>query len=485
MYKHLYSEITKLTGHRILCVGDIMLDRFVYGNVSRISPEAPIPVFHEKRTETTLGGGGNVVRNIVTLGGNVDTVVIVGKDQAGYDLTENIAEMPQVAPYVITDKTRPTIIKTRFVSGGQQLLRADREDIKEIDSEMESEVLIRVRTAIKDCDVVVLSDYAKGILTDNVISETIKLARKNNKPVLIDTKGRDFTRYKGATLLTPNKKELTEATGMVIKTVEDAEKASRDLIEQCDLDGVLAKLSSDGVCLVMKDKPAEHFTADSREVYDVSGAGDTVVATMALAMAGGISLPDSAALANLAGSVVVTKIGTATVTQDELRTEVMQGQSRFSEGKIVSAEEAAEISNHCRNHGMKVGFTNGIYDLLHPGHLSSIRQARAACDFLVIGLNSDASVKKEKGESRPINSEEERATVLAALPDVNAVVIFNDDTPYEIIKTIHPDVLIKGSDYKVEEVIGYDLVQGWGGKVVLADLVEGHSTTRTIEKLKS
>ncbi len=472
MFKHLYSEISKLTGHRVLCVGDIMLDRFVYGDVSRISPEAPIPVFHEQRTETTLGAGGNVVRNIVSLGGNVDVVVIVGNDHAGYELTEKIAAMQEVSPYILTDNSRPTIIKTRFVSSGQQLLRSDREDIKQISQRMEEEVLIRVKTAMTDCDVIVLSDYAKGLLTDRVISETIKLAKEKNKPVLIDTKGRDFTRYHGATLLTPNKKELSEATGVIINTVEDAEKAARLLIEQCDLGGVLAKLSEDGVCLVMKDEKASHFKADAREVFDVSGAGDTVVATMALAIAGELKYEDCAALANLAGTIVVGKIGTATVHQEELRAEVMHGQARFSEGKLITAEDAAEIAKHGRAHSQKIGFTNGIYDYLNPGHLASIRQARKACDFLIVGLNSDDSVQKEKGKDHPKNSEEERATVLAALADVDAVVIFNEDTPYDLIKTIQPDILAKGGDYTVEEVIGHKLLESWGGKVLLTSLMK-------------
>jgi len=484
MYKHLYSEITKLTGHRVLCIGDIMLDRFIYGNVSRISPEAPIPVFHEKRMETTLGGSGNVVRNIVSMGGNVDTIFIVGKDQAGYDLTEKLSEMPEVSPYVITDKTRPTIIKTRFVCEGQQMLRSDREDISIIDKKIENQILLSIKGAIEDCDVVILSDYAKGILTDKIISQTIKLGREKNKPVLIDTKGRDFTKYKNAHFLTPNRKELKEATGMEIKTVEDAYKASNLLIEKCELDGVLAKLGKDGLALILKDKPIEHFETKAREVYDVSGAGDTVVATMALAMAGGLSISDSSALANLAGSIVVTKTGTATTTQSELQSEIMKDQSRFSESKIMSTKEITEVAKDCKNKNKKVGFTNGVFDLLHSGHLSSINQAKRNCDFLIVGINSDASVKRLKGDDRPIYSEEERALVLSALSNVDAVVIFNDDTPYDIIKTIKPDVLIKGSDYKVEEVVGYDLVQSWGGKVVLADLIENKSTTNTVEKLK-
>ncbi|NTU76806.1 MAG: D-glycero-beta-D-manno-heptose 1-phosphate adenylyltransferase, partial [Alphaproteobacteria bacterium] len=415
--------------------------------------------------------------------GRVDVVGLVGQDQAGYDLAKLIAELPEATSYLLTDTSRPTTLKTRYVADGQQLLRADYEVSTPASENMERQALQRVRGAIENCDVLILSDYAKGVLTNHVLAEIIKLARAKGRRLLIDPKGRDFSRYRGAYMLTPNRRELAEATGLTIRDVEDAEKAARQLIEAHDLDGILAKLGSDGVCLVMKDQAPKHFHATAREVYDVSGAGDTVVATMALALAGGISESESAQLANIAGSIVVGKIGTAMVTREEMARELLHDQSRLSEEKTITLSEAAEKAERWRKQGLKVGFTNGVFDLLHPGHLSLIRQARAACDRLIVGMNSDDSVKRLKGPSRPVQNEDSRAAVLASLSDVDDVVIFNEDTPLDLIKTIRPSVLVKGADYTVEKVVGADLVQGWGGQVVLAKLVKGQSTTATIAKL--
>lgn len=476
--------VEKLANHRILCVGDVMLDRYIYGQVERISPEAPIPVLHIQREAVTLGGAGNVVRNIVSLGGQIELVGIIGQDQAGYDLAKQLTSLPQVTSNLLTDNSRPTTLKTRFVADGQQLLRADHEISQAISADMEKQIMLRVRGAIEGCNVMILSDYAKGVLSPAVVKEIIALAKASNCKVLIDPKGRDFTRYSGAYMLTPNRKELSEVSGMAIRSVQDAEKAARQLIDAHNLQGILAKLGSDGVCLVMKDQPAQHFRASAREVFDVSGAGDTVVATLALALAGGVSPADGAALANIAGSIVVSKIGTAAVTRDELARELVHDQVRQSEEKLVSLNEAAELAERWRKQGLKVGFTNGCFDLLHPGHISLLRQAKAACDKLIIGLNSDTSVKRLKGEGRPIQNETARATVLASLSDVDQIVIFAEETPINLIKTIRPSVLIKGADYTVATVVGADLVQGWGGQVVLANLVDGQSTTATIAKLQ-
>lgn len=484
MTAHLIPLLDRLSGHRVLCVGDIMLDRFVYGQVERISPEAPIPVLRLQREAVTLGGSGNVVRNLVALGGLVDMVGIIGADQAGFDLTKQLAELPSVTSYLLTDNSRPTTLKTRFVADGQQLLRADHEVSSALSADMEQQTLLRVRGALPSCDVIILSDYAKGALTDKVISEILALAKAQNKPVLIDPKGRNFARYRGATLLTPNRKELGEATGLAIRSVQDAEAAARQLIAAHGLQGVLAKLGSDGVCLVMQDLPTWHFRATAREVYDVSGAGDTVVATMALALAGGLSGEDAATLANIAGSVVVGKIGTAVVTQEDLARELRHDQSRISEDKIMSFAQISEMAERWRKQGLKVGFTNGVFDLLHPGHLALIRQARAACDRLIVGMNSDASVKRLKGENRPVQNENARAAVLASLADIDGVAIFTEDTPLNLIKTVRPALLVKGADYRADQVVGAELVQSWGGQIMLAQLVDGQSTTATIARLQ-
>ncbi|MDD3287993.1 MAG: D-glycero-beta-D-manno-heptose-7-phosphate kinase, partial [Alphaproteobacteria bacterium] len=482
MHSHLLPLLKKLSGHKVLCIGDIMVDRYVYGSVDRISPEAPIPVLRQNREAVTLGGCGNVVRNIVALGGNVNIVAVIGNDQAGYDLSDEVSAAPQVESYLLTDSSRPTTIKTRFIANGQQLLRTDSEVNSAISPDMEQQIMLRAKGAMPDCDIIVMSDYAKGVLTPLVVKEIISAAARAKKRVVIDPKGRDFSRYRGAYMLTPNRKELSEATGMHITNVADAEAAARKLIADNDLQGVLAKLGSDGVCLVMKDAEAQHYSTAAREVFDVSGAGDTVVATMALALAGGISSEESAALANIAGSLVVEKIGTAIVTCEEIAEKLVQDRAGPGKDKILTWAKAAEKSSIWRNQGLKVGFTNGCFDLLHPGHIQSIHKAKEACDRLFVALNSDASVKKLKGDNRPIQSEESRAIVLAALSDIDGIVVFGEDTPLDIIKVIHPDILVKGADYKIDQVVGADLVQEWGGKVVLIDLIEGQSTTSMIDR---
>lgn len=484
MTSSLLPLIGRLAGHRVLCVGDVMLDRYVYGLVERVSPEAPIPVLREQRESVALGGAGNVVRNVIALGGLVDLVGVAGPDQAGYDIANQISDLPQISSYVLTDGARPTTLKTRFVANGQQLLRVDHETSEPLSSDMEQQVLQRMENAIQECSIVVLSDYAKGVLTPLVIRDAIALAKRKGVRVLVDPKGRDFARYAGASILTPNRRELSEATGSAIATPEDAEKAARKLIASLKVEGVLAKLGGDGVCLVMDGQPALHDRATAREVFDVSGAGDTVVATLALALAGGIAPDDSARIANIAGAVVVGKIGTATVAREELEREMVRGDSWLGADKIVDRAQAAEIAERWRKQGLKVGFTNGCFDLLHPGHISLLQQARAACDKLVVGLNSDDSVRRLKGESRPVQNETSRATVLASISHVDKVVIFGEDTPIEIIKAIRPDALVKGADYSVEQVVGGDLVKGWGGEVRLAKLADGHSTTATISRMR-
>lgn len=484
MTSSLLPLIGKLAGHRVLCVGDIMLDRYVYGQVERVSPEAPIPVLHEQREAVTLGGAGNVVRNIVAMGGMVDLIGIAGQDQAGYDIANQVSSLPQIASYILTDNARPTTVKTRFVANGQQLLRVDREISAPLSSEMEQQILQRVENAIQECAIVILSDYAKGVLTPAIIRKTIELAKQKKIRVLVDPKGRDFARYEGASILTPNRRELHEATGRAIATPQDAENAARELISSLKLEGVLAKLGGDGVCLVMKDQPALHDRATAREVYDVSGAGDTVVAALALALAGNVTPQESARLANIAGAIVVGKIGTATVAREELEREFLRGDSWQGANKIINRSEAAEIAERWRKQGLKVGFTNGCFDLLHPGHISLLQQARGACDKLIVGLNSDDSVRRLKGETRPIQNESSRATVLASISHVDKLVIFGEDTPIELIQAIRPNVLVKGADYAIEQVVGNDLVKSWGGEVRLAKLEDGHSTTATISRMK-
>jgi D-beta-D-heptose 7-phosphate kinase / D-beta-D-heptose 1-phosphate adenosyltransferase len=481
---NLASRLDQFIDRRILCVGDLMLDRYIYGQVERISPEAPIPVLHVHRETATLGGAGNVVRNIAALGGRTDIIGVIGPDEAGKDLAKEFETLTNVTVHLYTDASRPTTQKTRFVAGSQQLLRADRESAKPIAPQIEKKIIEQLPDAIKDCDAVILSDYVKGVLTPKIISETIRLAKKADKIVIVDPKGRNFARYKSADVLTPNRKELGDATGTPITSFAEAEAAARTLINDFDIGAVLVKLGAEGVCLVCKDKAAMHLQTRAREVFDVSGAGDTVIATLTLALISGFSSTEAAELANTAGSLVVGKVGTASVTRDEIARELVHGAAHLAEDKVVGFSSIADIAERLRKQGKKVGFTNGCFDLLHPGHISLLHQARAACDKLVVGLNSDASVKRLKGETRPVQNEAARSAVLASLADVDYVVIFGEDTPLELIKTIRPDVLVKGADYTIDKVVGAPEVKSWGGKVVLARLIDGQSTTQTIEKMK-
>ncbi len=475
--------LQKFSEQRVLVLGDLMLDRFVYGTVDRISPEAPIPVMRVQRETVTLGGAGNVVRNLAALGAAVDVIGVAGQDQVGYDMAKQFADIPGITPMLLTDSGRPTTLKTRYISGSQQLLRADQETSAPLPAALEDQVLMRAQSAMSGAGIIILSDYAKGVLTDKVVTSVIAQARAQNKRVLIDPKGRDFSRYRNAFMLTPNRKELTEATGLdAIRTVDQAEQAARVLITALNIEGVLAKLGSDGVCLVMKDQPALHIHGMAKEVFDVSGAGDTVVAALALALAARADLTDAAYIANLAGSIVVGKVGTATVTIDDLQHELHDDRVRQNETKLATWQEAHEQIEKWRQKGLKVGFTNGCFDLIHPGHLSLLRQARSKCDRLIVGLNSDASITQLKGPSRPVQNEIARATVLSAMTDVDMVVVFDQDTPYQLIEMLRPQLLVKGADYAPDQVIGWDLMQSWGGELFLADIVTGQSTSAMIAR---
>lgn len=469
---------------RVLCVGDIMLDRFVYGTVERISPEAPIPVLHVETESAMLGGAGNVVRNLVSLGAGVDFVAAVGSDPAGGEVGRLLGENPGVKATLIPVPGRQTSIKTRFIAGTQQMLRSDRETKAPLDGPDRDGLAQSAIEAITGCQVVVLSDYGKGVLDDGIAEELIEAAREKGKPVIVDPKGSDYSSYGGASLITPNKKELAEASRMPVGNPEEIEAAARSLIEAHDIAAVVATLGPDGMMLVRKDGPVTTLAAEAREVFDVSGAGDTVVATLAATLATGAELEQSAALANVAAGIVVGKVGTATAYAADVVAALHHQDLSDAEAKVLSLEQALDRVEAWRRQGASVGFTNGCFDLLHPGHVSLLAQARGACDKLVVGLNSDASVKRlGKSGDRPIQTEAARATVLASLAHVDVVVIFGDDTPLKLIESLRPDLLVKGADYAIADVVGADVVQGYGGKVLLADLKVGHSTTDTIRKM--
>ncbi|TAL27946.1 MAG: D-glycero-beta-D-manno-heptose-7-phosphate kinase [Alphaproteobacteria bacterium] len=483
----LFEDLNRLSGSTVLCVGDVMLDRFVYGGVERISPEAPIPVLLVEREKHMLGGAGNVVANIAALGGKAVLLAVVGNDAAGADVARLLSEMGVEAGLEIA-ADRHTIVKSRFVSGGQQILRVDREKTAAIPADIEQKLIARAEKLIPDVGAIILSDYKKGLLTDTLVSRIIDIARRHGKPVVVDPKGQDFARYRGATVITPNRKELETATAMKAGTDEEVRAAAMKIITGCGISTVLATRSKDGMSLISESDAPAHIPANVREVYDVSGAGDTVIAAFASALAAGVTMRNAALLSNIAAGIVVGKPGTATARPEEIEKVLSSGfamekQSYQRKTKLTTKQGAAEQADRWRTRGFRVGFTNGCFDLLHPGHLSTLRQAKAACDYLVVAINSDASVKRLKGPTRPVQDETARTAILSALEMVDLVVVFDEDTPIEYLKAVKPDVLIKGGQYKLEEVVGYDLIASWGGKVVRAEMEEGFSTTNTIQKM--
>ncbi|MBI5165294.1 MAG: D-glycero-beta-D-manno-heptose-7-phosphate kinase [Magnetospirillum sp.] len=479
----LVERLAGMKGARVLCIGDVMLDRFVYGTVDRISPEAPIPVVRIERESAMLGGAGNVVRNLVAVGGNPAFVSVIGDDVAGREVTRLVGEHGEIDPCLVVEPGRQTTIKTRFFASSQQLLRADRETNAPLSDEIRDQVLTRAERLLPEVGALVISDYGKGVLASPVTPELIRRARAAGRPVVVDPKGIDYAIYRGASVLTPNRKELHEATKMAVDSDEAIVAAARHLIATCGVGAVLVTRSQDGMTLVEESGTVHHLPAEAREVYDVSGAGDTVVATLTAAIASGATLLEGARLANVAAGIVVAKVGTAVAFANEIVSALHHDDLWGAETKVVGVDEALDVVGRWRRKGLAVGFTNGCFDLLHPGHVSILAQAKAACDRLVVGLNSDASVGRLKGPTRPVQSEAARATVLASLASVDLVVIFGEDTPLALIETLRPEVLIKGADYSLDTVVGADLVQGWGGQVVLAALVEGQSTTNTIRKL--
>lgn len=481
----LVAWVDRLAGARVLCLGDVMLDRFVQGEVDRVSPEAPIPVLRITRETAMPGGAGNVVRNLVGLGASVAFLSVVGDDAAGADLAGRLEALAGVDVDLVPEAQRPTTLKTRYMAGGQQLLRADAETVQPIRPDTAADLLDRVRRRLPGCGAMVLSDYGKGVLTPPVLRAAIDAAAAAGVPVIVDPKGADHRRYAGASVVTPNRKELSEATdGGPLGDDAAIERACRALIADSGVTAVLATRSQDGMTLVADaNAAAEHLPAEAREVFDVSGAGDTVVATLAAALAAGAGLSAGARLANTAAGLVVGKVGTAAVEAGDLFAALHHQDLARSEDKVVRPDALVDTVERWRRRGLRIGFTNGCFDLLHPGHVSLLAQARAACDRLVVGLNTDASVRRLKGPTRPVQSEAARAAVLASLADVDRVVLFGEDTPLRLINAIRPDVLVKGADYAVEAVVGADVVQGYGGRVLLARLEDGHSTTATLARM--
>jgi len=479
----LVTLVNQLKGARVLCVGDVMLDRFTYGEVTRISAEAPIPVCRVVNETIMLGGAGNVVRNLDALGAATEFVTVVGTDEAGRQVDDFLRTLSAVNSCLLTDATRQTTIKDRFIAGVQQLLRVDRESIDPVDGDIAAEVRARAEVALAGVGAVVVSDYGKGVLAADAIAYLTGKARQAGLPLIVDPKGNDYSRYAGAFLVTPNRHELAEATRMPVGTDDEVIAAARYVAAGCDIENVLVTRSSDGMTLVTQDG-VHHLPPEAREVFDVSGAGDTVVATLAAALAIGAPLLDAARLANAAAGIVVGKVGTAVAYPDDIAAAIRRQTLLMpGEAKILPLVPALDRIAAWRRRGDRIGFTNGCFDLIHPGHVALLAKSRAACDRLIVGLNDDNSVRRLKGETRPVQNEAARAAVLASLESVDLVVLFADDTPVALIEAIKPDILAKGADYTIDQVVGADLVKAHGGQVLLVDLEAGHSTTATIARL--
>lgn len=475
------SLIESFDQARILCIGDIMLDRFMYGEVSRISPEAPIPVFRFSREDTMLGGAGNVVRNLISLGAQTSFIGVIGDDEVGRQLMQLVSEYSQLEPYIFTEKGRQSTQKLRYIASQQQLLRADHEEITALKDSTIEQMLSVAESAIAEADAVILSDYGKGVITRETAQKFIKLANKHKTPLFVDPKSNDFGDYAGATLLSPNYKEFTN--GRPVKAKNDSD-AAHQLCKSNSIDHLLVTRGKDGMSLYSKDSEC-HIDAQAREVFDVSGAGDTVIATLALAYARGASMEDAARLANTAAGIVVAKLGTATIYRTDLKTALHTSHMREGSRKIYSRESLVDQVATWQKQGLKVGFTNGCFDVVHAGHIQLLEDAKAQCDRLVLGLNSDESVKRLKGDSRPINNEMDRAMLLAAISAVDGVSMFREDTPIALLEKIRPDVLMKGADYSKDQVVGGEFVESYGGQVVLLPLKDGYSTTNTIKKMQN
>ena len=462
---------------KILVVGDLMIDHYLWGSCERISPEAPVQVINVKSESTLLGGAGNVINNLKALGAQVDVISVVGGCEISDELKELLGNINVDAQYLITQKDRITSKKSRIIASQQQVVRYDRENTDEINDESQEKLLSSYKKIIKNYDNVLLSDYGKGVLTHSLTQELIKIANNNSKKVLIDPKGLNYSKYRGAYLLTPNKKEASEATQINIIDDDSLTKAIIQLKSKCSLDVSLITLSDQGVAIY--DNNLRTHPTVAREVFDVTGAGDTMLASLGFALACGYSIDDAVEFANLASGVVVGKIGSATATLNEIIEYESSLNKSTSDEHIKTFDEIKDLVADLKKRGKKIVFTNGCFDILHVGHVKYLEEAKSFGDVLILGLNADESVTTLKGEGRPINPQMDRAYILAALEPVNYVVIFCEDTPYNLIKLVKPHTLVKGGDYEGKEVAGQDIAD----ELKLVQFFDGKSTSQTIERI--
>jgi D-beta-D-heptose 7-phosphate kinase/D-beta-D-heptose 1-phosphate adenosyltransferase len=466
----------------VTVIGDVMLDEYIEGSVERISPEAPVPIVRAQRSELRLGGAGNVARQIRALGARVALVGVVGDDAMGVTLKRMCEESGIDTSGIRTIDRRPTTRKLRVLGPRQQLLRIDWEDQSPL-SEAHSQALLASFKSLPPPDALMLSDYAKGALSDTMLSALAVGTSASGCPRVVDPKRRDFSKYHGARLITPNLRELSEAAGRPLdpEDMTEISSAAREQIRRGDFDAVLVTLGERGMILVSSDGSENRVPALRRPVYDVTGAGDTVAGVVTACLAAGATLVEAAYIANTAAGIAVGEIGAVAVPSERIAAAL----SGKPSGKLRTRTELEILVKDWRASGTRIVFTNGCFDLLHPGHLSLLQFAKSLGDVLVLAINSDAAVRRLKGAGRPVVPERDRASLLGALECVDAVTIFDEDTPLECVRSVMPDILVKGQDYRMHEVIGRDLIEGAGGRVVLAPLVPDYSTTRLLERVRA
>jgi len=464
-----------------------MLDRYIRGEVKRISPEAPVPVLKVSEERLLPGGAANVARNLKSLGASVKLFGVTGEDIEGKELLELIKQEGIDTRNIIVDPERPTTTKTRLIAESQQITRVDREEVKPIPDRVMDKLITAISESFKKDKPhgVIISDYGKGVIRKELSQAVIQLARRNGVFVAVDPKGKDFSKYRGTNAITPNQRETEEVCGFPIKDESDLKRAVEILVKQTETDGILITRGKQGISfyVVGNESQVKTIPSDAKEVFDVTGAGDTVVSTFTLAYLSSGSWEDSVKIANTAAGIVVGRLGAATVSSEELLEHL---NNRYTyQRKILRRDTLLLTASQLKSAGKKIVFTNGCFDLFHTGHLHLLEEAKKLGDVLIVAINSDQSVKRLKGAQRPIFDENERAKIIAALGFVDYVVVFEEDTPFELIEELKPDIIVKGGDYTVERVVGRDIVESYGGRVHIIPLLEGVSTSSLIEKIKN
>jgi D-beta-D-heptose 7-phosphate kinase / D-beta-D-heptose 1-phosphate adenosyltransferase len=483
----LIRRVQSLGHPRLLVVGDLILDRYIWGDAERISQEAPVPLLRADTREHRLGGASSVATMLATLGARVRLVGGVGRDPEAGHVRQMLTDLGIDHQDVVALPDRPTTLKERYIGRAQdrhpqQMIRVDYETRDPIPSAIEAELIRRLPGAVAQSDLVLISDYDKGVCTPTLLRALIQTCREQNVRVVADPiRSQDYSRYAGVHCMTPNRLEAGMASGTLIRTPAEALEVGRTLVERLKMDAILVTLDRDGMALVRADGRSEIVPTRPRQVYDITGAGDMVLSIVGLCLAGGADYDEAAALGNVAGGLEVEKIGVALLSRQEILRDLIEHRSSETGKRLEGEALLAEVTRR-RDAGQKVVFTNGCFDLLHVGHARLLRQAADCGDVLVVGLNSDDSTRRLKGPTRPLNSESARAELLAALACVDLVTVFDDDTPLALIEAIRPDILVKGGDYRPDEVVGRAEVESWGGRLVLIPLVEGHSTTNLVRR---